>query len=166
LLLVAGFLSRGVWRGNLLPAYASWRHQSQLEATHTAEAMQINEALKPLGLDVGNGKRAATCHLDMAVAWRTSIFCFTADSLGKQKVFATIPEATDNSVKQVQLAMERNGWRGGIEAGGGLLLYYDKSVNGFDCSLQLWTGTVEKSIFPRLYCRQSYYYLGNPYSAL
>lgn len=163
LLLVVGYLGRGVWRSNLLPAYASWRHQSKLEATHATEAIQVNEALKPLGLDVGDGKSAATCHLAIAVAWRTSIACATADSLGAQKAFATIPTSTDNSIKQVQRTMEQNGWHGGMNMAAGQLLYYDKSIDGFECHLEL-IAAGEEIVTPRLFCYQSYYYLGSPYS--
>ncbi|MDB5175607.1 MAG: hypothetical protein JWM81_465 [Candidatus Saccharibacteria bacterium] len=155
-------LGRGIWRSNILPAYTDFQHKSDLEATHTAAARTVNEALKPLGLNVGNRKSVATCSLDIANVWRTSIYCSSADSQGVPRTISPLPSATDPLVKQVQASMERDGWQGGWDVPIWQLISFNKSANGFNCVLQLWIDTYQ-TVTPRLFCSQTYHYLGDPY---
>jgi hypothetical protein len=155
-------LGRGIWRSNILPAYAEFQHKSDLEATHTAAARTVNEALKPLGLNVGNRKSVAICSLDIANVWRTSIYCSSADSQGVPHTISPLPSATDPIIEQVQASMERDGWHGGWDVPGWQLIWFDKNDHGFNCTLQLWIDS-NQSVTPRLFCSQTYHYLGDPY---
>lgn len=161
-----GFLGRGIWRSNILPAYASFRHKNDLEITHNLEVVKVNKALKPLGLDVGFKKASASCGLDIAISWRTSIYCSTSDSKGVARIFTKLPTVSDTSIKQVKASLESDGWEGGMDVSGGQLLYYGKNSHNFKCTLQLWITGTNQSITPRLYCSQTYTYLGDPYGHL
>jgi len=164
LLVVGGLLGRGVWRSQILPAFASTLHKHQLEAAHKSSATVVNNALKPLGLDVGEDDNAI-CNLDIAIQWRTSINCST-DSYGTSKPLSSMPAETDPSIQQIITTMSKEGWSGGVDKSGMLSLYFHKVVNGFDCNVQLINDVYQNTVKGRLFCSQNYNYLGDPYNHL
>jgi hypothetical protein len=164
-LAVLSFLLRGIWRSNILPAYVSSRHKGQLEITLNNEAANVNKSLQSLGIKLDERTTPASCILDIAREWRTSIYC--SDEVDSSpKSFSLFPTGSDISVQQVEKSMLGYGWRGGLDSSGFELLYYNKDVSGFSCTVQLLNGTSDKTITGRLFCSHTYHYLGDPYSAL
>jgi hypothetical protein len=161
-LLIVGLFGRGIWRNDVVPGFASWRHQARLEAAHAAAASEVNEALKPLGLSVTDTS-PASCILSRASLWRTSVYCSTAGSLSVPRILTPPPTATDPAVQRVAASLEQRGWQSGVEKSGLQLLYGYKPMNGFRCMMQVWARSDDGAVWPRLYCSQTFKYLGDPH---
>ncbi len=155
------YVGRGVLRSSILPAYASARHKNQLEATLNNELLNVNKSLQPLGLKFVN-KGNLGCELDIARKLRTSVFCSGEDDTNRE--LTSILSGSALSVNQTKQAMTNNGWHGGVDSSeSSLWLQYDKSANGFDCTVQIIRDADQTTLDGRIFCSQTYSYFGDPY---
>lgn len=154
---------RGVWRSNILPAYAAAQHKDKLQATLDSQVHDVNTALQPLGIVLDDPGQTA-CNLDIAVTWRTAIGCW-AEIDSKHTKLNPLPTATTPAVIEVKNKMLALGWQGGIDESS-FMMYFGKQLNGFDCSVQVIVFTSESEVLARLFCSQNYHYLGDPYKHL
>jgi hypothetical protein len=151
------YLGRGVLRSNILPAYASYFHKDELTTVTQAQSSSADVGLQPLDIKF-NHMIIDSCTLDIAIKWSTAIYC---DAEIDSETLAGNLNSTGASVLQANRAMHRLGWTGGVDSSNFVLLSYDKNIQGFDCTIQVFGAPSSES---RLFCTRDYFYFGNPYN--
>ena len=159
------YITRGIFRNNILPGYFAWRHLESIQSNIDQQVAWINRTMAPYNLTLDEQIPAA-CKLSNAVILRTSVACY--GEVSGRIEYASPRNEMNATLKEIDQRFSANGWEGGTEEPWGdgaytnLAYYYSKEINGLGCYANI-LDEGPNILQVRLTCSQSFNFIGKPY---